>query len=454
MKKVKSILSLMVASMLLFTACVSSAPGGASSSGSTGSTGSNDGGNDSGEYTKISILTSQDSYFADVHVPMTEKMKELYGYDIDWQVLPDDQYYVLVKSKVATGDVPDIIEYNTPSNNVELNVAEKVVPLDDQPWISRLVNPTLLADPNDGKIYAQPRDSGTFFGAVYYNKDVLENLGVSTEQPKTMDELFDRMREVKEKSNGEVTPVAFSNNPSDSWTTQIFMTLGYSVYNYPNDLDIYNKLLNNEMKFTEAPGFKEVLATFKKIFDEGLANENHLSATYDEVQESVGAGTAAMAFHGEWFPSAVAAKHPEATLGTWVIPYNDNLIMGTGAYVRAYFVMKDGKQVDTTLDFLDKWSSPEIQNIFFEKRPGFPAFTDVNGGDVDPCVTDLVDNYLSTGKFTYQINDPMGAASAIFPELWSLYADMLANNREPEDILKDWQVIYEDFMKQNQQPGF
>lgn len=404
--------------------------------------------------TKISILTSQGSYRADSFSKMSEKMKELYGYEIEWQVLPDDQYYVLAKSKVATGEVPDIIEYNTPSNNVELNAHEKVVPLDDQAWVKRLVNPDLLKDPDDGKIYAQPRESGTFFGGVYFNKKVLEDLGVSTEQPKDIAELKERMHEIKDKSDGNVMPVYFSNAPAEAWTTQIYATLGFAVQNYPNDKDVFDKLLKNEITFPEAPGFVEVLTDFKSFFDEGLANENHLSADYDSVQEAIGTGKAAMVFHGEWFPTLVTQRYPDVELGSWVIPYNGNDIMGTGAYVRGMFVMKDGKQVEKTLEFLDKWSQPEIQNIYFEDQAGFSAFNDVDGGEVDPSVQNLVDNYLSTGKYTYQINDPLGAASAIWPELWKLYQDMLASDREPKEILEEWQAIYEDYMKQMEYEGF
>lgn len=406
-----------------------------------------------GEAIKISILTSQGSY-RDVFVSMSEKMEELYGYDIEWQVLPDDQYYVLVKSKVATGEVPDIIEYNTPSNNIELNAHEKVVPLDDQPWVERLVNPDLLKDPDDGKIYAMPRDSGTFFGGIYYNKTVLEDLGVSTEQPKTIEELKERMNEIKEKSNGEVTPVYFSNSPTEAWTTQIYCTLGFAVHNYPDDTEIFEKLLNNELTFPEAPGFVEVLTDFKSFFDEGLANENHLSADYDSAQEAIGTGEAAMVFHGEWFPPLVTERYPDTELGSWIIPYNGNDIMGTGAYVRGFFVMKDGEQVDETLEFMDRWSQPEIQDMYFEDQSGFPAFEDVDGGEVDPSVEYLVDNYLSEGKYTYQINDPMGAISSIWPELWKLYQDMLASDRDPKEILEEWQVIYEDYMQQLGHEGF
>lgn len=406
----------------------------------------------SGDAIKISILTAQGSYRADEFTEMSKIMKEKYNYEIDWQVLPDDQYYVLAKAKIATGEVPDIIEYNTPSNNIELGATENCVPLDDQPWVKRLVNPDLLKDPDDGKIYAMPRDAASFFGAIYYNKGLLEQLSVSTEQPKTMDEYVARLQEIKEKSNGEVTPLFCSN--ADSWTTQIFMTLGFSVQNYPNDGEIYQKLLKNELTFPEAPGFAEVMQQYKDFYALGLVNEDHLSASYDAANVAFGEGKAATILQGEWFVPMVKGNYPDIKFGAWAIPYDGKDMIATGAYVRAWFAMKGGKQVDKVLEFMDRWSQQDVMGYYFQKQPGFPAFSDIDGGDVDPAVQELFDTYIKGNKYTYQINDPMGVASSIFPDLWKMYIDMVASDREPKAVLEDWQKQYADYMKQLGQPGF
>jgi raffinose/stachyose/melibiose transport system substrate-binding protein len=172
------------------------------------------------------------------------------------------------------------------------------------------------------------------------------------------------------------------------------------------------------------------------------------------AKEALPTGKAAVYLNGEWYVSDAKAKYPDAKFGAWAIPYNDELMIGTGAYVRGWFAMKGGSQIDKTLEFMDRWSQPEIMNIFFEDLPGFPAFEDVDGGEVDPSVQGLIDDYISTGKYTYQINDPMGVASSIWTELWKLYIDMVAQDIPPQDTMDQWQQIYADYMKQNEQPGF
>lgn len=399
----------------------------------------------------ISILIGQGS-FKSVMNDMAEAIYKDYGYIIDFQVIPDDQFYDLVKAKLYTSELPDILAYNTPSNHAELNVQTNCVSLNKEPWVSRLVNPGLLADGEDGKIYAMPRASGTFFGAMYFNKKTLDDLGINTDQPVDYKDFLDRLEQIKVNSNGRVVPVYASNK--DIWTTQIFMTLGFSVATYPNDGKIYQKLLKNELKFTDVPEFEQILTDYKELYTRGYVNKDNLSATYDMSKEAVATGKAAMAIQGEWFVSDINTKWPDVEMGSWLVPFNNNNVMAVGAFVRGWFLMKNGKQVEEARKFMDIWSRIKYMNMYFQDLPGFPPFKDVNGGKVDPAVQHLVDTYLSTNKYTYQINDPMKFIAPIWPDLWRMYVEMVSTDKEPAAILKSWQKVYADFMQQEKQTGF
>lgn len=456
--KFRKAISLFIAAILilsLLAACGSAPNGSNPQANNNAGTQSNAGASTSDAKSQnevtISILTGQGS-FKPVFNDMAQAIKQDTGYSLDFQVVPDDQYYNLAKAKVATNEVPDIIEYNTPSNNIELNAQTNCIPLDNEPWVSRLVNPGLLKDPQDGKIYAMPRDSANFLGAVYFNKKTLDSLGVDTAQPKNYAEFLDRLEQIKVKSGGKVAPIYAANK--DSWTTQIFMTLGFAVALHPNDTDMWSKLLKNEAKFTDVPEFKKIMSDYKDLYTKGYVNKDNLSASYDMSKEAVATGKAAMALQGEWFVSDTMAKWPDTQFGSWIVPFNDKLIMATGAYVRGWFLMKSGKQVEKTRDFMNKWSDPKYMNMYFAALPGFPAFKDVDGGKVDASVKALLDNYIAAEKYTYQINDPMGIVSPIWPDLWKMYIDMVANNKDPEKVLQAWQKKYEDYMKQKQQSGF
>lgn len=396
----------------------------------------------------ISWLTSQ-AKFKEVQRKMAEQLKADEGITVDFQVVPDDQYYNLIKAKLATSEVPDVFEYNTPTTHEEIRATETCIPLDDQPWVSRLTNPGLLKDYKDGKIYALPREASSFFGACYYNKKVFDELGLT--EPQTYEEFIALLEKIK-TSGKNITPIYMSEK--DSWTTQIFMTLGFSVALHPNDRDTYQKLLKNEVKWSDIPEMKEILTQYLELFKKGYANKDHLSATYDMAKEAVATGKAAMMLNGEWAASDIMAKWPDTQLGAFIIPFKDKQIMATGAYVQGLFIPKAGKNIENAKRFLDLWSQPKYQNMFYAELPGFPGLKDVDGGSVVPCVKTLVDKYVTTGQYTYQINDPMAFISPIFPELWKYYVEMTAGGKTPEKVLQDFDKKFSDYMKTKEQPGF
>ena len=232
---------------------------------------------------ELSLIMSQGSW-RDVYADMAAAVKADSGYSVEFQVVPDDQFFPLIQTKLATGEVPDLIRYNVPTNNIELNANETMVDLTNEPWYSRLTNPNILKDPTSGKIFALPRESATFFGGIYYNKAVLKKLGISEKQPATWDELLDVLRKIKQSGTG-IIPVASSEK--DSWTTQIFTTLGFPVA-VAHKPQVWNQLLTNKIKWSDIPEFKTVLERFNMLFKEELVNKDHLSFLTRSEERRVG----------------------------------------------------------------------------------------------------------------------------------------------------------------------
>lgn len=398
--------------------------------------------------TKVTLMTTQ-SRWKDVFNQMATAIKADTGYEVEFQVVPDDQVTLLVRAKLATGEVPDIIDYNVPTNNADLNVEANIVPLDNEPWIPRLINPKLIKDLVDGKIYALPSFSSSFYGAVYYNKDVFKKLGISEQQPKTYEEFLNVLRKIKNSGTG-ITPIYTSEK--DSWTTQIFPTLGFGV-SLADKQDVWSKLLTNKVKWSEVPEFKKILSDYMVLFNEGLVNKDHLSATYDMAKEALATGSAAMVLNGEWIVTDILSKVPDAKIGAWIVPFMDKNLMGSGRYVNGLFVTKKGNS-EAARKFLDLWSQPKYQNMFFAALPGYPAFKDVDGGKTPEAVQKLVDNYIKTGKYTYEMNGVVPVTAPIQSELWKYYVEMSTGAITPEQVLEKWDRIYQDFMKSRKEPGF
>ena len=400
--------------------------------------------------TKISFLTSQGK-FKQEYRQMAEAIKKDHNIDIDFQVVPDNEYASLLKVKLSTSEVPDVFEYNYPTQNMDIGASQYCEDLSSEPWVSRLVNPEITKDPQDGKMYALPKESSSTFMTVVYNKKVLSDLGIENPEPKTYQEFIAILNTVKEKGNG-ITPLLMTNK--DTWTTQIFMTAGYPVALDGKGTETFNKLLKNEIKWADVPEFKNVLTDFNALIEGGYVNKDHLSSTYDMAYDIMGTGKAAMYLTIDAFTSDMRVKYPDVELGSFIIPFNNVQKMAIGQYVQGLFVPKAGKQVDKVKAFLTIWSDPKYQSIYYNAIPGFPAFKDVDGGNVVPCIQELVDKYITTGKYVYQINDQMSICSTIWPDMWDYYVEVAAGAKKPEGFFDKWQKVYDDYMQQQQQPGF
>lgn len=400
---------------------------------------------------KVTFLTSQAKFQEHYHQAVADAIEKDLGIKIEFQVVPDNEYQALVKVKLNTSEVPDVFEYNFPTSNKDLGIAQYCEALDNEKWVSRLVNPTLIQDKDDGKIYALPRQSSSTYLAVYYNKAVLEQAGFPNAHPKTYQEFLDICEAIKQKVPDAV-PFYMSNK--DTWTTQIFMHGGYPVALNERAEEIQNKLLANEIKWTEVPEFKMLLNQYIDLIAKGYVNKDHLSATFDMAPEAIGTGKAGMYLSIENFVSTVNSQYPETEIGSFVIPYNDVEKLPTGQYVQGIFVPSAGKQVDKIKNFLNVWSDPKYQNVFYKAAPGFPAFDDVEGGDVPEAVKSLVDNYVATGEYLYQINDPMSEVGTLWPDLWNYYIEAITGTKTTDQVFETFQKQYEDFMKQQQMPGF
>ncbi|MGB8451571.1 MAG: extracellular solute-binding protein [Anaerocolumna sp.] len=396
----------------------------------------------------ISFMTSQAKYF-DAYQTMADKIKEDYGCTVEFQVIPDDSYTSLTNLKLSTGEVPDVFEQNFPSQNATINVYQYCEDLSNESWVSRLINPELIKDSKDGKIYALPKESSSGYQAVYYNKALLEKCGIKDPMPKTYQEFLDILKAVKE--NSDSTPFLQTN--ADNWTTQIYMTGGIAVALGDNAAATYEKLLNNEITWSEIPEATDILQKYMDLYKAGYVNEDNLSVGYDDAAEIMASEKAAMYLTIEQWAVDFENNY-DIELGAFAIPHADKANLSTGNYVQGLFVPTGGSQVDAAKKFLEVWSMPEYQNLYYAANAGFPAFNDVDGGKVTPCVQSLVDNYIKPGNYSYEINGQLANANGCFNDLWNLYIEAAADAKTANEVWDAFQPIYSDYMEQQGYEAF
>ena len=191
--------------------------------------------------------------------------------------------------------------------------------LDNEPWVSRCTDADYLRYKGDGHIYAMPvYQPSSFFGGVYYNKEVMADCGITDPNPQTYQEFLDICQTVKDHG---YTPIWMTDQ--DSWTTQVWTTVGWGVALDAKKDTIYDDLNTNKVDFQDVPEMVDVLQKLQDLYTAGYCNADHLSSPYASGQVAIGEKKAAMVIQGEWFVSACQAAYPDVQLGSFAIPFID-----------------------------------------------------------------------------------------------------------------------------------
>lgn len=401
---------------------------------------------------QIVTMVIPQGYYKDTYKKFQDKLKAKENIILEIQVIANDtQYYNLVKAKIAAGELPDLIIENVPTQYEEIAASKNMVDLTNERWVERLENPDILRA-RDTKIYAWPMASYSYYAAAYYNKKIFADLGLN--EPRKYAEFLDVLGTIKLKGYG-ITPIYMSNR--DIWTTRIFVSAGLPVLLGDKAQETWDKLLTNQLKWTEIPEFNTILSLYSDLYDKGYVNQDHATATFEDAVKALAAGKAAMVFNGEWTVGKLVSQYnmnPD-DIGAFVVPFGNRDIMPIGSFIEGWLIPKKAKNIDGAKKVLDLLSQPAYMDIYFSEYPGFPGFKDVNGGEVASAVKTLEQKYIKGHKYIYEMDGPMSFVNELFADgLWGPYLDMVTGEKTPEQVIESWQAIYAEYMKQKQRPGF
>ena len=382
---------------------------------------------------------------------MIQKLEEEENIIIDAQIVPDDEALNLIQMQLNSGEAPDIIDYNVPAIYDIVDPAQYFADMTDEEWTQKLLIPDNVVNSEDGKIYGFPFLSVPGTHGFIYNKDVFEAAGV-TEEPATWQELLDACEKIKATG---VTPIYM---PRDSWVPQVLMTDNFAkILGADGCQDFADKVMRNEIKWTDVPEFAQVIDTYLDLYKKGYVNDNFASAVYDDAIAAVADGSAAMHFNGDFFAASVLQANPDANIGMFAVSMTDGVDVVTENMSSAGFVAnKNSENLDTVKKVFNLWATPEYANLYFEDRPAFPAFEGVDGGPVPSYMENIYETYIQPGKaipeFNYYVMD-LNALCESTPYVY--YVDAPARgNMDGAAILAQFQTDFEQFMKDQGAEGF
>jgi raffinose/stachyose/melibiose transport system substrate-binding protein len=281
---------------------------------------------------------------------------------IEYDIKPDGtEGDNLVKTRLATGDMSDLLVYNTGSLLKAVNPVENFLDVSNEAFMADVLDAFKTVVTVDGKVYGAPVGSSSA-GAILYNKKVYGELGLTV--PRTWDEFMANNEKIK--AAGKTAVIA---SYKDTWTSQLFVLGDY--YNVqaqvPNFADDYT---NNKAKYATIP---EALRSFEKTeepFKAGYMNKDFLATTYDVALKMLAEGTGV---HYPMLTSALDAilqNSPDKVndIGVFPIPSDSADVNGLTVWMPSgLYINKNSKKIEAAKKFTEYFVSKEGQAIFASK---------------------------------------------------------------------------------------
>jgi raffinose/stachyose/melibiose transport system substrate-binding protein len=299
----------------------------------------------------------------------------------------------LVKTRFATGDMSDILYFNTGSKTGDINPAKNCVDLSNEPFASRLIDSFKAAASVDGKLYAVPATFSTQVGGILYNKKIYKELGLQI--PLTWKDFLANCEKIK--ASGKT---ALIGAYKDTWTSQIiFLSEEYYIKQAMPDWPA--KYTANKANYSTVPA---ALRSFEKLAESAqYLNRDYLSTTLAQGLEMLATG------QGAHFPmltirlTAIAQEYPELIedIGVFAQPGDDPNNVGITAWMpEGLYINKASKNIAASEKWLDYWTTQEAYNIFSKiQKPTGPSV--IKGitlpNDVMSAVKDI-QKYFDTNK--------------------------------------------------------
>ncbi len=189
----------------------------------------------------------------------------------------------LVKTRLATGEAGDILQYNSGSLFQALKPVDTLVDLSDiQGSVIDSFKSVVTAP--DGTIRGVPFGPA-MGGGIYYNKKIYAELGLSV--PKTWAEFMANNERIKAAGK-----VAVAQTYGDTWSSQLFVLADF--YNVQAAVPTFAAdYTANKAKYATTPAAMAGFQHLEDVYKAGYLNEDFGVAKFDDGVRMVATGEAA-----------------------------------------------------------------------------------------------------------------------------------------------------------------
>ncbi len=263
----------------------------------------------------------------------------------------------ILKTRMASGDLPDFLVYNSGSKLHDLNPSRGFLDISDWDIIDKFDDAFLSSVTIDDAVYGAPQSS-TQAGAVIYYKPDYEELGL--EVPHTWDEFLDNCKALADAGK---TPVYFTGG--ETWATQVLFLGDY--YNIAaKNPDFADDYTNGKAKYADVPEATRSWTKYEDLVD--YLNADKSAATVTDGNFAIATGEAT-----HWFiltqqlPLILENADNPDDIGVFGVPGEDADDHGLTVWEpMSWYVNKDSENIEAIKAFFEFYYSEEALDLYFE----------------------------------------------------------------------------------------
>lgn len=340
---------LSLSAMMLFTAACSSG-GGAKS----------DGEGEKGEEIVLTMMHNWSAPNVDNEI-YKQKISDFEaqnpGIKIKQEEVAAAQYMTKLRTLAAGRSLMDISVVWPGAELTPLVDAGGIQPIDEiaSTWDELLPEDAKAGFTIEGKLYAVPAKQ-TFMDIVYYNKDLLKQVGYD-EFPSNYADFLEMVAKLKE---ADITPISLGNK--DRWPLQSsYMSI---LGDRMTGSDFLDKVLSGEAKFTD-PDYVEALGVIEELTKRGAFNVDMNTMDAIQAQDYFIQGKAAMTITSSTADGRLRYDNEKAdSIGIALFPAIEG---GQGEPKKSAGVIQYGLALNSELDGAKKEAAHKFLQFFYDE---------------------------------------------------------------------------------------
>lgn len=383
------------------------------------------------ESVTITYMASQD-WIKDAELELAAKFEAETGIHVDYQILPADQYFNVLKTKLNSGEATDIFGGQSGKTDlrVQYDVEKNAVDLTGEEWTTRMDPLALEQVSLNGKVYGTEIwdiIASNYF-VINYNKKIFADLGIAV--PTTYDEFKAACETIKAAG---IVPVF--EPVSDGWHHVLWFPMVGPRFEELNP-GLADQLNANKTTFAANETMLKAMTQLQELYDLGYFGDNALSDAYADTSKMLASGEYAMSLAPLTTPTAIQTDYPDVpadTFGFFPIPLVDNTLSPAHPAGPSKFIYSGSPHIEEAKKYLTFLMEPENLQYLLDNSDDF-ASLNFSGltPKWNPAQQEFLDAYPAK-TLVYQ-----DAVNYVNPQWMDIGKDIVAmfsGSMTPEDVL-------------------